>query len=97
MIVAVALALIAAVSAIGGVKDLAGNYYDLTTGQYSSSLTGKVYNTYSAPVAVAPVAHAPLVAPYAAAYAAPYAASYAAPYAAYSYGAPYPLAYGLLK
>ncbi|KAF8795890.1 hypothetical protein HNY73_000337 [Argiope bruennichi] len=29
----------------GGVKDLAGNYYDFTTGQVASSATGRVYNT----------------------------------------------------
>jgi hypothetical protein len=64
------MALIAVVSAIGGIRDVVGNYYDLTTGQYSSSLTGRVYNTgyYGAPVLAAP-------------YAAPYAYGYAAPYA----------------
>ncbi|GFU52946.1 uncharacterized protein TNCV_1142401 [Trichonephila clavipes] len=43
-------------ASFGGIKDLAGNYYDFSTGQYSSALTGKVYNT-------APVAYVPPVAP----------------------------------
>nr|ACD11923.1 hypothetical protein [Isometrus maculatus] len=41
------IALVASVSAIpylGGAKDHLGNYYDYATGQYSSSLTGRVYN-----------------------------------------------------
>ncbi|CAG2107916.1 unnamed protein product [Medioppia subpectinata] len=86
LILAIALAFIVAVSAIGGVKDWAGNYYDLTTGQYSSSLTGRVYNTYGAPAVVA-------AAPYA------YAAPYAAPLhysSAYAYAPHYPLAYNRL-
>ncbi|KAI1281953.1 hypothetical protein HDE_13178 [Halotydeus destructor] len=81
----------------GGAQDVLGNYYDATTGQISSSLTGKVYNTRptgwgpsplvaSAPlVAQAPlIASAPLVAahaPVVAAYSAPLAAHYAAPLA----------------
>ncbi|GBN87166.1 hypothetical protein AVEN_18770-1 [Araneus ventricosus] len=81
-------------ASFGGVKDLAGNYYDFSTGQYSSALTGKVYNT--APVAyvppVAPVVPAPAVIPAAAPYFAPAAlpASYVAPAPIYSpfYGAP---------
>ena len=40
------------VSAQGGVKDVLGNYYDFTTGQVSSSLTGHVYNTAPAVVPV---------------------------------------------
>ena len=56
----------------GGVlKDFTGGTYDLTTGQYSSAITGRVYNT--APYGYA----APYVAAYG--YAAPYAV--AAPYA----------------
>lgn len=54
----------------GGVKDVLGNYYDFTTGQYSSSLTGRVYNSaypayagyagYAAyPYVAAPVAYTP--------------------------------------
>ncbi|KAF8788872.1 glutaconyl-CoA decarboxylase subunit gamma-like [Argiope bruennichi] len=53
-------------ASFGGVKDFAGNYYDFTTGQYSSALTGKVYNTAPiayVPPAVAPVVAAPAVAP----------------------------------
>lgn len=66
--------------AFGGVlKDVTGGTFDLTTGQYSSAITGRVYN--SAPV----VAAAPL------AYTAPYGAygygyGYAVPY---SYGGYY--------
>ncbi|OQR78979.1 hypothetical protein BIW11_06048 [Tropilaelaps mercedesae] len=72
----VLLALVAC--AFGGVlKDVTGGTFDLTTGQYSSAITGRVYN--SAPVvAAAPVALS--------AYIAPYAVPYAVPYAAYSYG-----------
>ena len=47
-------AIIAVASCLGGVKDILGNYYDFTTGQISSSLTGHVYNTVPQPV---PVAH----------------------------------------
>ncbi|CAG2170369.1 unnamed protein product [Oppiella nova] len=92
-VLAIAFAFIAAVAAISGVKDWAGNYYDLTTGQYSSSLTGRVYNTYGAP---AVVAASPYASPYA--YAAPLHAPLAAPlgYSAYTYAAPYPLAYNSL-
>jgi len=62
------------------VKDIVGNYYDLTTGQYSSSLTGRVYNTgyLGAPLA------APLAAPIAYGGYAPYGA-----YGAYPYGLGY--------
>ncbi|KAF8788873.1 hypothetical protein HNY73_006867 [Argiope bruennichi] len=67
-------------ASFGGVKDYAGNYYDFSTGQYSSALTGKVYNT--APFAyvppVAPVVAAPAVAPVIA------PASYVAPPSFYS-------------
>ncbi|KAH9407127.1 hypothetical protein TYRP_012673 [Tyrophagus putrescentiae] len=51
---AVLLAVVATftVSAQGGVKDVLGNYYDFTTGQVSSSLTGHVYNTAPAVVPV---------------------------------------------
>lgn len=81
-----ALATLCSAASYGGVKDLAGNYYDFSTGQYSSALTGKVYNT--APVAAAPVAYVPGLSPVAAAapyYYAPYyypyagAAAYVAP------------------
>lgn len=57
----------------GGVKDVLGNYYDFTTGQVSSSLTGHVYNTAPAVVPVhsyvshayaAPYAHVPYVSGY---------------------------------
>lgn len=41
-------ALFAVASAIGGVKDAAGNYYDFTTGQVASSATGKVYSPHYA-------------------------------------------------
>ncbi|KFM75681.1 hypothetical protein X975_19327, partial [Stegodyphus mimosarum] len=79
----VAFVAVASAASFGGLKDLAGNYYDFSTGQYSSALTGKVYNT--APVAyvppVAPVA--PVVAPaspyYYAAAPYPYSAAYVAP------------------
>ena len=66
--------------AFGGVlKDYTGGTYDLTTGQYSSAITGRVYNT-------APYGYA---APYAAAY------GYAAPYGlAAPYGVAAPLVYG---
>ncbi|XP_015929223.1 uncharacterized protein [Parasteatoda tepidariorum] len=88
---ALAFVAVASAASFGGVKDLVGNYYDFTTGQYSSALTGKVYNTapvaYVPPVAAAPVAYAPpVVAPYAAPYA-PYVAAAAAPYI---YSAPFP-------
>ncbi|KAI1282169.1 hypothetical protein HDE_13240 [Halotydeus destructor] len=80
----------------GGAQDVLGNYYDATTGQISSSLTGKVYNTRPTGWGPSPLvaAHAPLVAahsPLVAAYSAPIAAHYASPYVA-SYAAP--LAYG---
>ncbi|KAI1287484.1 hypothetical protein HDE_10212 [Halotydeus destructor] len=83
----------------GGAQDVLGNYYDATTGQISSSLTGKVYNTRPTGWGPSPlVAHAPLVAAYsapiAAHYASPYVASYAAPLA---YGAYAPSAAYLLK
>ncbi|GIX83399.1 hypothetical protein CDAR_222761 [Caerostris darwini] len=89
---AAALALIALVgvcsgASFGGVKDLAGNYFDFSTGQYSSSLTGKVYNT--APLAyvppVAPIAPVP-IAPVAPVAVAP-ARAIVAPVAPYYYGA----------
>jgi len=87
-VLAIAFAFIAAV-ALGWCERLGRNYYDLTTGQYSSSLTGRVYNTYGAPAVVA-------ASPYA--YAAPLHAPLAAPfgYSAYNYAAPYPLAYNSL-
>ncbi len=49
---AVAFAFIAVASAgvllsNGGAKDVLGNYYDYTTGQYSSSLTGKAILLFS--------------------------------------------------
>ena len=37
---------------IAGTRDLTGGYYDHYTGQYSSALTGRVYNTAPA-VAIA--------------------------------------------
>lgn len=37
---------------ISGTRDLTGGYYDHYTGQYSSAITGRVYNTAPA-VAVA--------------------------------------------
>lgn len=40
---------------ISGTRDLTGGYYDHYTGQYSSALTGRVYNT--APVVAAPLLH----------------------------------------
>ena len=64
---------ISSAASFGGVKDLAGNYYDFSTGQYSSALTGKVYN--AAPVAYAAAPHV-VAAPY---YAYPYGAAYVAP------------------
>ncbi|CAL1299491.1 unnamed protein product [Larinioides sclopetarius] len=69
-ILAVVLGVCSAAS-FGGVKDLAGNYYDFSTGQYSSALTGKVYDT-------APIAYVPPVAP------ATIPASYVAPAPVYS-------------
>lgn len=36
---------------ISGTRDLTGGYYDHYTGQYSSALTGRVYNTAPAVVA----------------------------------------------
>ena len=53
-VVALLVAVFAFAAAQGGVKDILGNYYDFTTGQVSSSLTGRVYN--SVPAAV-PIAH----------------------------------------
>ncbi|CAL1295346.1 unnamed protein product [Larinioides sclopetarius] len=81
-ILAVVLGVCSAAS-YGGVKDFAGNYYDFSTGQYSSSLTGKVYNT--APIAYVPPV-APAVIPAAAPVIAPAAipASYVAPAPIYS-------------
>lgn len=37
---------------ISGTRDLTGGYYDHYTGQYSSAITGRVYNTAPA-VAIA--------------------------------------------
>lgn len=62
-------ALVATCFAVGGVHDVVGNYYDATTGQISSSLTGHVYNTR--PTSWGP---SPLIA------ASPYVAAYAAPH-----------------
>lgn len=63
----------------GVLKDYTGGTYDLTTGQYSSAITGRVYNT-------APYGYA---APYVPAY------GYAAPYGlAAPYGVAAPLVYG---
>lgn len=81
---AIAFAFVAVASAIGGAKDFVGNYYDYTTGQVSSSLTGRVYNTR-------PTSWGPAV-PAVAAYHAPYAYAhhpyaYAAPYAYGHHGA----------
>ena len=42
----------------GGATDILGNYYDGTTGQISSSLTGRVYNTR--PTGWGPVVGAPV-------------------------------------
>nr|AIW62602.1 hypothetical protein [Scytodes thoracica] len=80
LIVFAAFVALATAASLGGVKDVAGNYYDFTTGQYASSLTGKVYNTapvvaYSSPVVAAVAPH-----PY---YAAPYVAPHVAPYGVY--------------
>lgn len=36
---------------IAGTRDLTGGYYDHYTGQYSSAITGRVYNTAPAVVA----------------------------------------------
>lgn len=36
---------------IPGSRDLSGGYYDHYTGQYSSAITGRVYNTAPAVVA----------------------------------------------
>lgn len=49
-------AMLACVSAqllqpIAGTRDLTGGYYDHYSGQYSSALTGRVYNTAPAVVA----------------------------------------------
>ncbi|OQR78980.1 hypothetical protein BIW11_00223 [Tropilaelaps mercedesae] len=56
--------------AFGGVlKDVTGGTYDLTTGQYSSAITGHVFNSV------------PVVGAYAAPIAAYGAYGYAAPYA----------------
>ncbi|GFR05595.1 uncharacterized protein TNCT_472781 [Trichonephila clavata] len=71
-------------ASFGGIKDLAGNYYDFSTGQYSSALTGKVYNT--APVAYVPPV-APVVAPAPAVVPAAPAPYYYAPFSPYAYGA----------
>ena len=46
---------------IAGTRDLTGGYYDHYTGQYSSALTGRVYNTAPAVVA-APAIAAPAIA-----------------------------------
>lgn len=51
---------------ISGSRDLSGGYYDHYTGQYSSAITGRVYNTAPAIVA-APAIAAPIAAPIAAA------------------------------
>ncbi|XP_018497607.1 cuticle protein 7 [Galendromus occidentalis] len=78
MFAKLSIVLLAVVSAaLGGVlKDFTGGTYDLTTGQYSSAITGRVYNT-------APYGYA---SPYVPAY------GYAAPYALaspYVYGGLY--------
>lgn len=55
---------------ISGTRDLTGGYYDHYTGQYSSALTGRVYNTAPAVVAApafVPRIAAPIAAPIAAA------------------------------
>ena len=73
IIVAALLAmLVACVSAqllqpIAGTRDLSGGYYDHYTGQYSSAITGRVYNTAPGLIAAAPIAAAPIAAPIAAA------------------------------
>lgn len=61
------VALVACVSCqlipIAGSRDLTGGYYDHYTGQYSSALTGRVYNTAPALVAAPAIAHAAIAAP----------------------------------
>ena len=42
---------------IAGTRDLTGGYYDHYSGQYSSALTGRVYNTAPAVAIGAPIAH----------------------------------------
>lgn len=84
-----ALVALAQAQALSGARDVYGNYYDATTGQISSSLTGRVYNTarlaYTAPAwspyVAAPVAYTSQVA-------------YTAPL---TYGSPYAGAYLLKK
>jgi len=73
IIIAALIAMTSAANVLNG-QDILGNFYDGTTGQISSSLTGRVYNTRvpvatyvaahpaQAVVAAAPlVAHAPVV------------------------------------
>lgn len=83
---------ISSAASLLGVKDFAGNYFDPYTQQYSSALTGKVYNTlpFAAPYVASYSAYVPPVAPVA-----PVVAPVAAPYySAYSFGAyPYGAAY----
>lgn len=47
---------------ISGTRDLTGGYYDHYTGQYSSALTGRVYNTAPAVVAAPAIVAAPRLA-----------------------------------
>lgn len=42
---------VAQLAPIAGTRDLSGGYYDHYTGQYSSAITGRVYNTAPAVVA----------------------------------------------
>ena len=61
---ALLIAAFAFASAIGGGKDIAGNYYDFTTGQVASSFDGRVYNpVHALPVAHSYVAHHAYAAP----------------------------------
>lgn len=67
MIAFFAILATASAATFGGAHDILGNYYDGTTGQISSSLTGHVYNTrptWASPILAGPVvaAHAPVVA-----------------------------------
>lgn len=47
---------------ISGSRDLTGGYYDHYTGQYSSAITGRVYNTAPAVAVAAPAIAAPAIA-----------------------------------
>ena len=81
IIIAALIAVAFAAEPLNG-RDILGNFYDGTTGQISSSLTGRVYNT-AGRVYGAPLVQAAYAAPIAT-YAAPIHAAYAAPAIAYA-------------